>query len=236
VGQAERNRAIAQEFDASWSFMLTRPNWWPSSKQVTVARLLRDSHSTAAALGSTDFIDALGSSLRRWQAFRGTPFDRKRLQDALRALSPLLPRWKDTSILTIEEAEVSQLFHLFEAIREIKPSHRKWVVTSKTLHHLLPDLIPPIDNQMTAPFLGRSALPASFDSAFLEETFTAFIRVARDPEYGLGASRLGAASDEVPYPVPSTDPIDGRIGMARVIDFAIAGFVLRHDRRAMRLR
>ena len=235
MGQAERNRAVAQEFDASWSLMLTQRGWWPSPKQVTVARLLRESPSTADALESTELVDALGSSLRKWQAFRGVPFDRERLQEALRALIPLLPRWKDASLLTIEEAEIGQLFTLFEAIREIKPSQRKWVVTSKTLHHLLPDLIPPIDNQLTAPFLGRSALPASFDPAFLEEAFAAFVAVARDPD-GIGGSRLRAASREVPYPLPSSDPIDGRIGMARVIDLAIAGFVLRHDRSTLRLR
>ena len=63
-------------------------------------------------------------------------------------------------------------------MRDIKPTARKWVVVSKTLHHLLPDLVVPMDNLMTAPFLGMSALPATFDGSFLEVAYSAFTDLA----------------------------------------------------------
>ncbi len=173
------------------------------------------------------YVDALGSSLRKWRAFRGARFDSKRVS-SLQSVAPLLSRWERTSILTIRERDVDDLFELFDAALEIKPTQRKWVVTSKTLHHLMPDLIAPMDNRMTAPFLGMGSLPATFESSFLVESYAAFIDLARNRGYGIGARQVRAAWREVPYGVGGASLEDCRIGLARVIDFAIAGFVSQH--------
>lgn len=155
MGQTERTRAVAEGFTRSWSLMLDSPDWWPADRQVECARLRREAGSGAVALSSNEYVEALGSSLRKWRAFRGARFDPDRVSATLRSVAPLLRRWEGASILTIRAEEIEDLFRLFEAVRGIKPTRRKWVVTSKTLHHLLPDLIVPMDNQMTAPFLGR---------------------------------------------------------------------------------
>jgi len=115
-------------------------------------------------------------------------------------------------------------------VRDIKPTRRKWVVTSKMLHHMLPDLIVPMDNQMTAPFLGRGSLPATFEASFLVESSSVFVDLATNRRYGIGARRVRAAAQEVPYQAEGAAPDDCRIGVARVVDFAVAAFVRDHGR------
>ncbi len=138
------------------------------------------------------------------------------------------------SILTLRSDAIGDLFELFDALREIKPTMRKWVVTSKTLHHLLPDLIVPMDNQITAPFLGRGSLPSTFDPSSLIESYRAFVYLAKNATYGIGARRVRAAAQEVPYQVNGASEEDCRIELARVVDFAVAGFVGRHGAAQLR--
>jgi hypothetical protein len=233
LGQGERSRAVAEAFDASWSHMLLLPDWWPSPSEVALARLRREAGS-AAALASSNYVDAIGRSLRKWRAFRGARYDGARLEDSLNAVAPYLDRWQGTSILTIRAKDVPDLFELFDAIREIKPTDRKWVATSKALHHLLPDLIAPMDNQLTAPFLGRESLPVLFDQAFLVAAYMALVDVVRNPRFGIGPRKVRAAAREAPHPVAGSAVQDCRVGLARVVDFAIAGFVLRHGRASLR--
>ena len=223
MGQTKRNAAVAGEFDESWSTLLGSPGWWPDRTQAECARMAREAGGPAAALGSDRYVDVLGASLRKWRAFRGVAFDRDRFVAAMRGVAPLLERWRGVSILSLRPGRMAELFELFDAVRDIKPTERKWVASSKALHHLLPDLIVPMDNLMTAPFLGTSALPATMEPQFLERAYSAFAELAT----GIGSTRLRAAGREVPYPVPGYGKADCRIGQARVVDFAIAGFVLR---------
>jgi hypothetical protein len=225
MGQAERTRAVAGKFSGSWSLMLGSPGWWPARPQVECARLLREADRRADATASAEFVSALGSSLRKWRAFRGVPFDGDRLKASLRAVAPLLDRWEDVSILTLRSDDIEDLFRLFDAVREVKPTRRKWVATSKMLHHLLPDLIVPMDNLMTAPFLGRGSLSDAFEASFIVESYSAFVDLAKNRSYGIGTRRVRAAAREVPYPIEGALPDDCRIGVARVVDFAIAGFL-----------
>jgi hypothetical protein len=203
-------------------------------RQVECARLLREAGSGAGVIASEAFVLALGASLRSWRAFRGVRFEHERVVRSLRRVAPLLGRWEGTSILTLRSDSVPDLFELFEAVGDIKPTSRKWVVTSKTLYHLLPDLIVPMDNLLTAPFLGRSSLPATFEPAFLVEAYSAFVDLATNRRHGIGSPAVRRAARQVPFPVPAAALVDCRIGLARVVDFAIAGFVLEHGRTALR--
>jgi hypothetical protein len=222
--------AVAGAFPHSWSLMLGLRNWWPATAQIECRRLQREAGSLAEALRSDQFVDALSRSLRVWRAFRGVRFDIERVKASLLAVRPLLSRWEAVSILTLRTHSVEGLFELFDAVRDIKPTARKWVVASKTLHHLLPDLIVPMDNLMTAPFLGRGSLPATLEASFLVQAYSAFIDLGRHPAHGIGARQMRAAARAIPYPIPRTAPLDCRIGLARVIDFAIAGFVMDQGR------
>jgi hypothetical protein len=188
--------------------------------------VLREAADPAAGVGSQEFASHLGRSLRQWRAFRGARFDERRLRRSLDRVAPLLGSWIGTSLLRLRRGGGHDLFELFYAVGEVKPTERKWVATSKLLYHLLPDLIVPMDNLATAPFLGRSQLPVMFEASFVEEAYAAFAELAS----GIGAARVRRAANAVPFPVPGTARQDCRIGMARVVDFAIAGYVRDHGR------
>jgi len=232
--RVERIAAVSAEFDRSWSRLLAAPGWWPARSQVECARLLRGVADPREVVTSPDFLDALGRSLRQWRAFRGATFDRARLAESMRRVAPTLGEWRTRSLLDAGPAVGEPLMELFEAVRDVKLTTRKWVATSKLLHHLLPDLVVPMDNEVIAPFLGRAALPATFDRAFLLEAYASFVDLATGP-HGIGARRIRSASLAVPYPVAGADRRDCRIGVARVVDFAIAGFVLEHGRGSLRI-
>lgn len=208
---------------------MASPGWWPALPQVTCNRMLREAADPAAVVMSDEFVLHLGRSLNQWRAFRGVPFDAQRLRRSLEAVAPLLSHWRGRSILSLRPRGRRDLFELFDAVRDVKPTERKWVVTSKLLHHLLPDLIVPMDNLATAPFLGRSQLPAAFEATFLEETYAAFLELASL----IGTARIRAAARAVPHPRPGAARQDCRIGTARVLDFAISGFVLERGRKPL---
>ena len=136
-------------------------------------------------------------------------------------MAPLLDSWTGTSLLRLRRGAGHDLFELFDAVGEVKPTERKWVATSKLLYHLLPDLVVPMDNLATAPFLGRSQLPVTFEASFVEEAYAAFAELASR----IGAARVRKAATAVPFPVSGSARQDCRIGMARVVDFAIAGYI-----------
>ena len=230
--QARRTAAVARAFDRSWSSILASPGWWPAAPQVACTRLLREAAGPAAGVGSQDFASHLGRSLRQWRAFRGARFDGRRLRRSLDRVAPLLGSWTGTSLLRLRRGEGHDLFELFDAVGEVKPTERKWVATSKLLYHLLPDLVVPMDNLATAPFLGRSQLPVAFEASFVEEAYAAFVEVAG----GIGAARIRNAANAVPFPVSGAARQDCRVGMARVVDFAIAGYVRDHGRAALHRR
>ena len=186
---------------------------------------MREALDPVSVVTSQDFASHLGLSLKKWRAFRGARFDEGRLRESLDAVAPMLMTWQGVSILTLAPDAGQGLFELFDAVHEVKPTQRKWVATSKLLHHLLPDLILPMDNQITAPFLGRGALPATFEPTFLAEAYSAFVDLARNRGHGIGVRRIREAAKAVPFPVAGTRREDNRIGLARVVDFAIAGFV-----------
>jgi hypothetical protein len=236
MGQSERVAAVSSAFDRSWSTIAAARGWWPAVPQVACARLLREADDRAQIVTAPDFVAHLGLSLRKWKAFRGVPFEERRLLDALGAVGPLLAGWQGKSLLTVAPTVGERLFELFVAVRDVKASARRWVATSKLLHHLLPDLVVPMDNEVIAPFLGRSALPVGFESAFLAEAYSAFVQLAADPIRGIGADRVRRAAEQVPYPIDGAEERDCRVGIARVVDFAIAGFVLQHGRRSLRDR
>jgi hypothetical protein len=85
------------------------------------------------------------------------------------------------------------------------------------LHHLLPDLIPPIDRQYTFRFFtGQKAVPAGDRQAFLE-WFPYFAEIGSRCR-----SPIEAAMRQ------GTPMSDGR---AKVIDNAIIGFMITKDNR-----
>ena len=230
-GRAARIAAVAGEFESSWAAIAAQEGWWPDLRQIELERALADAGSIAAAVERDDFVRLLHRSLNSWKALRGAAVTDQHLASVLREAAPTLDRLRGRNIVTLRFSAVPHVFEAFDAVRNLRPSRRKWVATSKTLHHLLPELVVPMDNMITAPFLGRSSLPERFDVEFLGETYAAFLGL-RD---AIGVARLRAAAREVPFPVPGARIRECRVGMARAIDFAIAGYVGRQGGRALRL-
>jgi hypothetical protein len=87
------------------------------------------------------------------------------------------------------------------------------MTASKLLHHLLPDLVVPLDGRYTARYFGRRQLPRDPDEviAFLDHAYGSFIEIATIA----GRDSLESLMD-----------MDaGRTSVPRIIDMGIAGHV-----------
>lgn len=91
------------------------------------------------------------------------------------------------------------------------------MVCSKVLYHLLPDLVVPMDNQYTAPFFGRSGLPIGLSKDFFVEAYSAFAAIAAGQDHLLQELAQRCSP---------------RLGLGRVIDFAVVGSQLSAERGA----
>lgn len=87
------------------------------------------------------------------------------------------------------------------------------VANSKLLHHVLPNLVPPMDREYTFKFFyGRGMLSISEERAF-REMFSRQIQIAR---HNAGA-------------IEAIPRIGWNSGSAKIVDNAIVGYMLNHD-------
>lgn len=204
-------RAIADRFEHDVRSIPR--DWWPGGP-AREALDLRWKLGAAGAARHDGFRDATFRSLRgSWRAFRGARIPREAYDRVLRRAVPLLDPLEDVTIADFRAgAHLDALLPVFRVVSELKPTRAKWVSTSKTLYFLLPDLVPPIDNAFTVPFVRRAGIrmPLGIERDALGEVFGLLSSLARV----VGPARLRALSEDGRYATP--------IGMARVVDFAIA--------------
>jgi hypothetical protein len=212
---------LAARFDEHFSRVLADADWWPSARSKTGQALARVRELGAASRAVTDeaWLVAAYGALRRWQAFRGVRggVPEARFRSVVAGLEDIVAPVESWTISNISRDGIARLYELFVAVAPIKPTMTKWVVTSKTLYHLLPELVTPMDGMVTARFLRRSSLPTGLDRAFFLRFFDDVAAVARS----LGGIHLETLSRADPF--ASGDQF--RIGQARVLDFAMAGAV-----------
>jgi hypothetical protein len=174
---------LAARFDEHLSRLLAEPAWWPSPASKTGQALARVRTLGAASRAVDDeaWLSAAYGALQRWQAFRGVRggIPEGRFREGMEGLGALVVPVESWTISTIPREGIAQLFDLFAAVAPIKPTRSKWVVTSKTLYHLLPDLVVPMDRMVTARFLNLSSLPEGLDRRFFLEFYEDASRVAR---------------------------------------------------------
>jgi hypothetical protein len=134
--------------------------------------------------------------------------------DAFRSVLPGVEALWDRRIVDVEPDEAEEVTDaVWKVIAALKvsTSRTRIVAGSKALHHVLPDLVPPIDRQYTFRFFtGQMSVIHGDRPAFLE-WFPYFCEIgrARRDEIGAALERRGYMAT----------------GPAKVIDNAIMGFM-----------
>jgi len=139
--------------------------------------------SVAAAIHDEQFTELLYETLKRWgigrRASRLAPLSEFRLtlashETQLLELEPL----KIESLAGNELSTSTAIDSVVSAL-SVVDNRARIVAGTKTLHHLLPDLVPPMDRAWTGAFFGWSLLdPQNNQTLILEEAFSAFAEIA----------------------------------------------------------
>lgn len=176
--------------------------------------LRRQAGSVADALADGRFLRSLYSTLESWgigsRASRLVPFDH---------FAAELRRWSeplaDLDDLTIDGPELpvdatrDDLWRLIDGIHLVD-NQAPIVALSKTLHHILPDLLPPIDRMYTQEFFGFHNPEFQYgQQQTFGEIWTHFVEIAR------AVNPAGYVGD------------GWRTSRSKVIDNAIVAFVHR---------
>jgi hypothetical protein len=144
-------------------------------------RLLRSLGSVTAAIDSEAFVGSLWRTLRAWQiGTRGSSLaDLPTFQAVLHTHAPAIQALEGNRI---ESAGSSITDAIWELVCKLDVTYNKarLVATTKTLHHLLPDLIPPVDRAYTGSFF--SWQPQEFQTAqekIFRSVWAGFVQIAR---------------------------------------------------------
>ena len=180
----------------------------------------RRSHtSVTALLADEQFLEYVYAVLPSWGMHRMGPQPAKvgdfgDLVAALRAVAPMLEELWPLHIARLPPGSTDQVAErIWRVIIRLRASTSgtQIVAGSKTLHHVLPDLIPPIDRQYTLRFFtGSTTLSAGDERAFLA-IFPDLVEIAECSHEAIdrALSRGGVLAT----------------GPTKVIDNAIIGFM-----------
>lgn len=177
----------------------------------------------ATALQDDAFIDSIYATLVAWGMHRlgsgGSKLvDRRDFARALHEQAPRLSELHGLTLWSVVHADVadvaSELWSVMNCL-EVSATESKLVAASKTLAHVLPELVPPIDRSYTATFFyGTSGktLHMGQETAFME-LFGSLHRVANGAEVRLRAE---------------LDRPDGYMNtsIGKVVDNAVVGAIL----------
>jgi len=150
----------------------------------------RDLGSSGAAIESDQFVEFLYATLTSWGMHRMGPGNTKLREfgdicATLRANRDQILSLEHLALSRLSQGELGvvadQVWQLIDSLA-ISIADAKIVANTKTLHHLLPDLVPPIDRTYTYSFFygcgkQRTNLSITERDAF-HEMFTRFHRVA----------------------------------------------------------
>jgi hypothetical protein len=199
----------------------------------TLARL-RSFPSPSDALQNDEFVESLYAVLTAWgmhrMGSRGARMEEfKMFRDSLRrqasAISEIDKHFHDAcenstaKLARVPTGKGSSLAEeLWSVISRLKlgmSEDARIVIGSKAIHHLLPELLPPIDRRYTLRFfLGRETLGSEPEQAAFREIFPRFAQIASECE-PLIDQLMKETSPSGPYM---------RTSPTKVIDNAIVGF------------
>lgn len=215
----ERITELIEDFDGccdafDQANLFTGPSAYFHSKTLA---LLRQHKSAGDALLDRAFLESLYATLTAWGMHRMGPGGAKlvefplfsdsfrRLEQPIRKLSVLV-----LADLPMEEVQsVSEQVWAVISGLNIGCGLTKIVAGSKALHHVLPELVPPMDREYTLRFFFNHKSLNQGDAVTFREMFPRFHRIAVECR-GQIQSRIGRGMNTSP---------------TKVIDNAIVGFV-----------
>jgi hypothetical protein len=222
----QRKRLIAgfgryvDKFDANRQF--SGPSVYFHVKALSA---LRSHRSAVDALADDAFFDYLYATLASWGLHRMGPgytklaeiddlkssFIRKR--DEIEVLQNL--RIEDIGTREVDEVSDS-IWRVLNELR-VGVSETLLIANSKALHHVLPDLVPPIDRTYTLMFfLGRTKIDNGGDGDYFKALFPLFREIA--------VRRLEDICDRIRTPWQGMNT-----SVTKVVDNAILGFMAKKD-------
>lgn len=168
-------------FDADPAF--NKPGQYDYHSATIKAR--RALGSAAAAIDSDRFIQALRETLAAWGiGSRGSKMvPLPQFREAIRAMRGAIVSLDglciDAPSLDVEDT-IRRLWTLIEVL-DIVDNDTKLVACSKALHHLLPDLVVPMDRQYTRVFFHCYGQRFQYrQKRFFEQAFRDLVRLARE--------------------------------------------------------
>ncbi len=177
--------------------------------------------SVTDALADDQFVDYLYATLASWGLHRMGPGYTKLadIRDMKSSLQRQAGRIERLDGLRLEEASEDQVDDLAASIWDILQQLRAGigstllVANSKALHHVLPDLVPPIDRNYTLNFfLGRPYIRRGHDADYFKVLFPLFREIAVSCQCSIQARIV--------------DPPRGmNTSVTKVIDNAILGYI-----------
>jgi len=171
------------------------------------------------ALGDESFFDYLYATLTAWGLHRMGPVAAKlvNLEEMKKSFRSQEQGLHDLEFLRITDISersvtsiVSKLWVILHGLK-VSISRTKIVANSKALHHVLPDLMPPVDRQYTLRFFYNHTTLNEADEAVFREIYPCFRRIALACKANI-LDHLGSGMNT---------------SQTKVIDNAIIGFVLK---------
>lgn len=217
-----RAEVLTENFDAAMQAMREDRRWWPDTRSSSAWLLLR-----VRELGPTSATEDprvrrwLVSALHEWGAHRGGTISSRRLASVLsdHRFRGLLEQASQTELARLDDAAMQLICGLFRGLEGIKSSNAQVVVVSKALYHLLPELVVPLDNEVTCGFFGWRSLPNRVDDEWLADIYGVLSQIAR----GVGPRAL-ARHGQPDWPRDQAVALAIRLGQGRVVDFGMKGY------------
>ena len=195
--------------------LFTGPSVYFHNKTLEI---LRRHSKPSKALSDDLFFDYLYATLASWGLHRMGQIPTKLLdldeiKESFRSMKLQIFRLEDFKITNIPKGKLENVISkLWEILSNVKVSgsNTRLVANSKALHHIIPDLMPPIDRQYTLKFFNYTDLKRDKEEAIFREIYRYFHKIA----------------------FSCKDKIKSHIGVGmntsqtKVIDNAIIGFVL----------
>ncbi len=162
-------------------------NW--KSNHIPTIRLRRNYALPSQAASNSDFCFHLDRTLSQWGAKRLGAIGSTEFVSQIKKAAGKLDSLSSLRIESIDYNIDESASDLWEVIAELRitAGDARLVSGTKAIHHLLPDLLPPMDNEYTGSFFfypgaiyRKSSKGERLEGKYFKAMFPAFVDLARD--------------------------------------------------------